>query len=61
MSIHDETEADTRAERIDPVLAAAGWGQNDPEIRRAVCGRLRQPLRFLSMSGNASNWPGARP
>ena len=26
MSIHDETEADTRAERIDPVLAAAGWG-----------------------------------
>ena len=22
----DETEADTRAERIDPVLAAAGWG-----------------------------------
>jgi len=25
MSIHDETEADTRAERIDPVLAAAGW------------------------------------
>ena len=26
MSIHDETEADTRATRIDPVLAAAGWG-----------------------------------
>ena len=26
MTIHDETEADTRAERIDPALAAAGWG-----------------------------------
>jgi type I restriction enzyme R subunit len=26
MSIHDETEADTRAKRIDPVLKAAGWG-----------------------------------
>ena len=33
MSIHDETEADTRAERIDPVLAAAGWGQNGSKIR----------------------------
>jgi len=27
MSYHEETEADTRAERIDPVLAAAGWGK----------------------------------
>ncbi len=25
MSIHDETEADTRAKRIDPVLREAGW------------------------------------
>ena len=25
MSLHDETEADTRAKRIDPVLRAAGW------------------------------------
>ena len=37
MSIHDETEADTRAERIDPVLAAAGWGRNDgSKVRREV-------------------------
>jgi len=36
MSIHDETEADTRAERIDPVLASAGWGQNGSKVRREV-------------------------
>ncbi|WP_430475046.1 EcoAI/FtnUII family type I restriction enzme subunit R [Thalassospira lucentensis] len=36
MSIHDETEADTRAERIDPALAAAGWGQNGSRVRREV-------------------------
>ncbi|WP_378946217.1 EcoAI/FtnUII family type I restriction enzme subunit R [Paracoccus sp. R86501] len=36
MSIYDETEADTRAERIDPVLAAAGWGQNGSKVRREV-------------------------
>ena len=36
MSINDETEADTRAERIDPVLAAAGWGQNGSKVRREV-------------------------
>jgi type I restriction enzyme R subunit len=24
--MYDETEADTRANRIDPVLEAAGWG-----------------------------------
>ena len=36
MNIHDETEADTRAERIDPVLAAAGWGQNGSRVRREV-------------------------
>lgn len=36
MSFYDETEADTRAERIDPVLAAAGWGQNGSKVRREV-------------------------
>ena len=36
MSFHDETEADTRAERIDPVLAAAGWGKNGSRVRREV-------------------------
>lgn len=36
MSLHDETEADTRAERIDPVLAAAGWGQHGSKVRREV-------------------------
>ena len=36
MSSHDETEADTRAERIDPVLAAAGWGANGSKVRREV-------------------------
>jgi type I restriction enzyme R subunit len=36
MSIHDETEADSRAERIDPVLAAAGWGKNGSKVRREV-------------------------
>ena len=32
--IHDEIEADTRAERIGPVLAAAGWGRNGSKVRR---------------------------
>jgi len=36
MTLHDETEADTRADRIDPVLAAAGWGQNGSKVRREV-------------------------
>lgn len=36
MSIHDETEADTRAERIDPVPAAVDWGQNGSKVRREV-------------------------
>lgn len=36
MNIQDETEADTRAERIDPILAAAGWGQNGSKVRREV-------------------------
>lgn len=36
MSKDTETEADTRAERIDPVLSAAGWGQNGSKVRREV-------------------------
>lgn len=37
MSVHDETEADTRTERIDPVLSAAGWGViPGSRIRREV-------------------------
>ncbi|PVH30321.1 EcoAI/FtnUII family type I restriction enzme subunit R [Pararhodobacter oceanensis] len=36
MSFHDETESDTRAERIDPVLAAAGWGRKGSRVRREV-------------------------
>ena len=44
MSIHDETEADTRAERIDPVLRDAGWGVVEgSRIRRElICpGRIQ--------------------
>ena len=37
MSVHDETEAETRADRIDPVLRAAGWGiVEGSRIRREV-------------------------
>ena len=36
MSYATETEADTRADRIDPVLAAAGWGLNGSKVRREV-------------------------
>jgi type I restriction enzyme R subunit len=36
MAYNDETEADTRAERIDPVLTAAGWGKDGSRIRREV-------------------------
>ena len=37
MSLHDETEADTRAERIDPVLRESGWGVAEgSRIRREV-------------------------
>lgn len=37
MSFDDETESDTRANRIDPVLAAAGWGTVEgARIRREV-------------------------
>lgn len=49
MSIHDETEADTRAERIDPILAAAGWGQNGSRVlREVIC-----PGRIQSVSSHA--------
>ncbi len=44
MSLHEETEADTRANRIDPVLAAAGWGVVEgSRIRRElICpGRIQ--------------------
>ncbi len=44
MSYHEETEADTRANRIDPVLAAAGWGVVErSRIRRElICpGRIQ--------------------
>ncbi len=51
--VHDETEADTRANRIDPVLAAAGWNNTEgARVRReAICpgrivagGRRTNPL-----------------
>ncbi len=44
MTLHDETEADTRAERIEPVLRAAGWGTvKGSRIRREVIcpGRIK--------------------
>ncbi|MCY3755148.1 MAG: DEAD/DEAH box helicase family protein [Alphaproteobacteria bacterium] len=44
MSIHDETEADTRARRIDPVLRGAGWEVVEgSDIRREmICpGRIQ--------------------
>jgi type I restriction enzyme R subunit len=39
-----ESEADTRANRIDPVLVAAGWGPPDAHVRREVIapGRIVQ-------------------
>jgi type I restriction enzyme R subunit len=36
MNPNAETEADTRADRIDPVLAAAGWGAGGSKVRREV-------------------------
>lgn len=41
--IKSETEADTRANRIDPVLAAAGWGLNGSRVHRErICpGRIQ--------------------
>lgn len=44
MSIHDETEADTRANRIDPVLRDAGWGviEGSRVRREVICpGRIQ--------------------
>ncbi len=42
---HDETEAETRADRIDPVLVAAGWGviEGSRVRREVIC-----PGRILS-------------
>ncbi len=41
MSLQDETEADTRANRIDPVLAAVGWGAGSI-WREVICpGRIQ--------------------
>ena len=41
MDYRDETEPDTRANRIDPVLAAAGWTGNLVR-REAICpGRIQ--------------------
>jgi type I restriction enzyme, R subunit len=39
----EETEADTRANRIDPVLVAAGWGKDGATIKREqICpGRIQ--------------------
>ena len=47
MSLHDETEAETRADRIDPVLRAAGWGTVDgSRIRREmICPRAHSGRR----------------
>ena len=48
MTSHDETEADTRADRIDPVLREAGWGVVEgSRIRREmICpGRIQAGSR----------------
>ena len=41
--VQTETEADTRANRIDPVLAAAGWGLGGSKVsRETICpGRIQ--------------------
>ena len=44
MSLHDETEAETRADRIDPELRAAGWGvvEGSRVRREMICpGRIQ--------------------
>ncbi len=44
MSLRDETEAETRADRIDPVLRAAGWGvvEGSRVRREMICpGRIQ--------------------
>lgn len=49
MKIHDETKASTRAERIDPVLSAAGWGQNGSKTNQVV---LLQKMNSLLEIGS---------
>jgi len=49
MSIHDETEADTRAERIDPVLAAAGWGKTGSKVGRDAHGGRKMQIIFKTL------------
>ena len=51
MSIHDETEADTRAERIDPVLAAAGWGGDRLQMYEHADGRWAIAWRIACSTG----------
>ena len=43
MNPNDETETETRAERINPVLAAAGWGLDGSRVRQEmICpGRIQ--------------------
>ena len=44
MTLHDETEAETRADRIDPVLREAGWGvvEGSRVRREMICpGRIQ--------------------
>ena len=59
-TLHSETEADTRAERIDPVLRVAGWGVIDRAvIRREVIapGRILEGGRRASdMSSDYVLW-----
>jgi len=45
MSLQEETEADTRAERIDPVLRDAGWGvvEGSRVRREVICPGRIQP------------------
>ena len=41
MTFQNESEADTHANRIDPVLHAAGWLRPDAHVRREVIARGR--------------------
>ena len=52
MSNHAETEADTRADRIDPALAAQGWsGPNRIEGARVSREEMLWPGRIMSGGG----------
>ncbi len=56
MSLHNETEADTRAMRIDPALAANGWeGPSKTEGARVHREEMLWPGRI--MSGGQTNAP----